>query len=141
MVAKKNIRIRVRAGDTDFTGYWFNAKVIEWFSAGRTELLRSRKITYSEDTALIAEGHLQDVSIVLVEVSARFYAPARFDDLVQLQTKVTEVRDKTIKFEYAVKRLSDKKILATGSSISVCIDRKARRSTRIPQRIAELLTT
>jgi len=138
MVAK-SIKIRVRAGDTDYTGYWFNPRALEWFSAGRIELLRSRKITYSKGGHLTVEGRPQDVSLVVGEVHARFHAPALFDDLVQLQTRVVEVREKTIKYEHIIKRLPDKTLLATGSSTSVCIDRKTMRAATIPQRMAELL--
>jgi len=135
----KSIKIRVRAGDTDYTGFWFNPRVLEWFSAGRIEILRSRKITYSKDSHLTIDGEPQGVSLVVGEVYARFHAPARFDDLLQLQTKIVDVRDRTVKFEHVVKRLPDRTVLATGWSTSVCIDRKAMRAAKIPQRMVELL--
>jgi acyl-CoA thioester hydrolase len=135
----KSIRLRVRAGDTDYTGFVFNARVVEWFSIGRIETLRSRKITYLDDGRLAVDGRPQDVSLVVGEVYVRFHSPAKYDDLVQLQTRIIEVRNKTIKFEFEVRKASDRKILATGSSTSVCIDRRTVRSANIPNGLAERL--
>jgi len=137
---RKTLRLRVRAGDTDFTGFVFNPRVIEWFSVGRIELLRSRGITLLGDGRLTVDGEPLGVSLVVGEVYARFQAPIRFDDQISLQTEVTEVRDKTIKFSFTVRRVSDREVLATGTSTSVCIDRETRRSSKIPPRISELLT-
>ena len=129
----------MRAGDTDYTGFVFNARVVEWFSIGRIETLRSRKITYLNDGRLVVDGRPQDVSLVVGEVYVRFHSPAKFDDLVQLQTRITEVKDKTIKFGFEVRKASDRKILVTGSSTSVCIDRRTVRSANIPNDLAERL--
>jgi len=136
---KKSIRLRVRAGDTDYTGFVFNARVVEWFSIGRIETLRSRKITYLNDGRLAVDGRPQDVSLVVGEVYVKFHSPAKFDDLVQLQTRIIEVKDKTIKFGFEVRKASDRKILATGSSTSVCIDQRTVRSANIPNDLAERL--
>ncbi|MBS7650938.1 acyl-CoA thioesterase [Candidatus Bathyarchaeota archaeon] len=136
----KTLRLRVHAGDTDFTGFVFNPRVIEWFSVGRIELLRSRGITLLDDGRLTVDGKPQGVSLVVGEVYARFQAPIRFDDQVSLKTEVTEVRDKTIKFSFTVRRVSDREVLAVGSSTSVCIDKETRKSCKLPPRIAELLT-
>lgn len=139
MPIKKSIQLRVRAGDTDYTGFVFNARVVEWFSIGRIETLRSRKIIYLNDGRLAVDGQPQDVSLVVGEVYVRFHSPAKFDDLVQLQTRIIEVKDKTIKFGFEVRKASDRKILATGSSTSVCIDRRTVRSANIPNDLAERL--
>lgn len=113
--------------------------MVEWFSIGRIETLRSRKIIYLNDGRLAVDGRPQDVSLVVGEVYVRFHSPAKFDDLVQLQTRIIEVKDKTIKFGFEVRKASDRKILATGSSTSVCIDRRTVRSANIPNDLAERL--
>lgn len=141
MTVSKSIKIRVRAGDTDYTGFAFNARIVEWLSTGRIELLRSRKITYLKDGRLFVDGHPQSVSLVVGEIYARFHAPARFDDLIQLRTRIIEVKEKTVKFDYAIKRLSDKKLLVTGSSTSVCISRRTMRAEKLPKAISERLKT
>ncbi|MEM4251740.1 MAG: thioesterase family protein, partial [Candidatus Bathyarchaeia archaeon] len=137
----KKIKMRVRAGDTDFTGFAFNARVVEWFSAGRIELLRSRKITYTSDGRLIVDGRQQKVSFVVGEIYARFHAPARFDDLVQLRTRIIDVKEKTLRFDYEVRRLPDRKLLVTGTSTSVCLSRETMRAEKIPAEISERLRT
>jgi len=140
-LARKSIRIRVKAGDTDFTGFIFHPRIIEWFSAGRIELLRSKKIALLKDGSLSVDGQQQKVSIVVGEVYARFHGPIKFDDLVCLQTRISEIRDKTIKFDFVIKHVGDDRPLVTGYSTSVCVDRETRRATSIPARMVELLTT
>jgi acyl-CoA thioester hydrolase len=136
LTVTRRIKIRVRAGDTDFTGFAFNARVVEWFSAGRIELLRSKRITYASDGRLLLDGHPQNVSLVVGEVYARFHAPARFDDLVQLRTRIVDVREKTLRFDYEIKRLPDRKLLVTGMSTSVCLSRETMRAEKIPRAIS-----
>lgn len=141
MTVSKSIRMRVRAGDTDFTGFAFNARIVEWFSTGRIETLRSRKITYLKNGRLVVNGHPQKVSFVVGEIYVRFHAAAGFDDLVQLRTRIIEVREKTIKFDYEIRRLPDKKLLVTGSSTSVCINRETMRAEKLTPAMSERLKT
>ncbi|MGQ9543902.1 MAG: acyl-CoA thioesterase [Candidatus Bathyarchaeia archaeon] len=138
---RKKLKLRVHAGDTDFTGFVFNPRVVEWFSIGRIELLRSRGITLLSDGQLMVEGKPQGVSLVVGEVYVRFQAPIRFDDVVSLQSEITEVRDKTVRFSFTVRRVSDSEVLATGWSTSVCVDKETRKSSKIPSKIAELLAS
>jgi acyl-CoA thioester hydrolase len=105
----KRIRIRVKAGDTDFSGFIFHPRIFEWFSAGRIELLRSNNINFMNNGYINIEGNPQKLSLVVGEAYARFHAPIKFDDEVILLTKVAEIREKTIKFDFKVKHVSSKK--------------------------------
>lgn len=135
----KRIRIRVKAGDTDFSGFIFHPRIFEWFSVGRIELLRSNNINFMNNGYLNIEGNPQKLSLVVGEAYARFHAPIKFDDEVILLTKVAEIREKTIKFDFKVKQVSSKKILITGWSMSVCVNRKKLKASPIPKKIVELL--
>ena len=136
---RKSLRIRVKAGDTDFSGNIFHPRIVEWFSLGRIELLRSNRITFMNNGYINIEGNPQKISLVVGEIYARFHAPIRFDDEVILLTKVSEIREKTIRFDFKVQHASNKKILVTGWSISVCINKKKCKASPLPDKMVELL--
>ena len=71
---RKNLQIRVKAGDTDFSGNIFHPRIFEWFSFGRIELLRSNRITFMNNGYINIEGSPQKLSLVVGEVYARFHA-------------------------------------------------------------------
>ena len=138
-IKRKNLRIRVKAGDTDFSGNIFHPRIFEWFSIGRIELLRSNRLTFMNSGYISAEGKPQKVSLVVGEVYARFHAPIKFDYEIILMTKIAEIKEKTIKFDFKVKHASSKKILVTGWSISVCVNKKKNKSSILPKKILQLL--
>ncbi|MGB6681172.1 MAG: acyl-CoA thioesterase [Candidatus Bathyarchaeia archaeon] len=135
----KRLRIRVKAGDTDFSGNIFHPRIFEWFSLGRIELLRSNRITFMNNGYINIEGSPQKLSLVVGEVYARFHAPIKFDDQIVLQTKIDQIKEKTIKFDFKVKHESSKKILASGYSTSVCVIKKKSKATRLPKKMIEIL--
>lgn len=136
---RKSLRIRVKAGDTDFSGNIFHPRIFEWFSFGRIELLRSNRITFMNNGYINIEGSPQKLSLVVGEVYARFHAPIKFDDQIILQTKIDQIKEKTIRFDFKVKHESSKKILASGYSTSVCLNKKKCKATRLPKKMIEIL--
>ena len=136
---RKNLQIRVKAGDTDFSGNIFHPRIFEWFSFGRIELLRSNRITFMNNGYINIEGSPQKLSLVVGEVYARFHAPRKFDDQIVLQTKIDQIKEKTIKFDFKVKHESSKIILASGYSTSVCVIKNKSKATRLPKKMIEIL--
>ncbi|MEE9458522.1 MAG: acyl-CoA thioesterase [Candidatus Bathyarchaeia archaeon] len=136
---RKNLQIRVKAGDTDFSGNIFHPRIFEWFSFGRIELLRSNRITFMNNGYINIEGSPQKLSLVVGEVYARFHAPIKFDDQIVLQTKIDQIKEKTIKFDFKVKHESSKIILASGYSTSVCVIKNKSKATRLPKKMIEIL--
>ena len=73
------IQIRVRYAETDQMGLLHHANYLVYFEQGRTELLRSRGLSYRD---LEDRGYL----LVLTKVEVRYHRPARYDDLLTLRT-------------------------------------------------------
>jgi acyl-CoA thioester hydrolase len=134
-----NIEIRVKAGDTDFTGNVYHPRCFEWFSIGRIEILRLSEIRFLNDGSLSIKNEPQKISFVIGETFARFHAPIRFDELIEINTRIKEVKAKTIRFEHNIFNKIDGKLLVTGYSVSICIDKVRIKSINIPDRIVELL--
>ena len=87
-----------------------------YFEMGRTELLRAQGAAYRD---LEAAG----VFFVVANCSAKFHAPARYDDVLLLTTRVAKVGQARIDHAYELKRKSDGLLLATAATAIACVDR------------------
>jgi acyl-CoA thioester hydrolase len=122
---------RIRYSDTDHFGVVYYARYLDWFEAGRTEILRDNEITYAE---LEEKGIFAPV----VEVKVNYKAPARYDNIVVLETKIVKIGNTSIKFEYKVLRKTDKKVLAEGYTVNVFIN-KDMKPVPVPEEIKKLV--
>jgi len=112
--------VRVRYAETDQLGVVYHSNFFVWFEVGRVELLRQIGFTYKD------MEKQDDCHIVVVEVACRYLRPARYDDLLRVRTHVTEVRNRSMKFEYEVVQSETGELLATGSTSHVICDRKGK---------------
>jgi len=103
-----------------------------WFEIGRTELMRARGATYRR---------LEDDGIFLpvIEASCAYHAPARYDDLLRVRTRIEGATGVRIAFEYRVESEADGRLLATGTTRHASVDRDGR-PRRLPARFQELLS-
>ena len=126
MAESHEITIRVRYAETDRMGLLHHANYFVYFEMGRTEMLRSRGISYRE---IEDSGHY----LVIVDIGCKFKKPAYYDDLLTLRTTVARVTHVKIVHEYQVFR--DGVLLAEGHSTLACVDRDGK-----PQALPATLT-
>ncbi len=122
---------RVRYAETDRMGFAYYAHFFVWFEVGRTACLRDKGYPY---TRFEEEGY----RLPVVEARAKYHAPARYDDVLTIQTRVIEVRISRIRFENRVLRAADGKLLAEGEVTLACVDGSGR-PARIPEELRRLL--
>lgn len=108
--------LRVRYAETDAMGVVYHTNYIIWFEVGRGELSRAMGMDYR---AWEAGG----MFLPVVEVSCRYRSSARYGNLVTVSTWVEQARSRTITFGYAVHLDEDGRLLATGHTTHVCVDR------------------
>ena len=89
------IELRVRYAETDRMGVVYHANYLAWCEVGRTEYIRTLGVSYGE---LEAGGLLLAVS----DASLRYHAPARYDDVVRVDTSIGELRSRSVTFEYLI---------------------------------------
>ena len=131
-------RLRVRYAETDQMGVVYHANYLVWFEVGRVEFIRQLGINYKnmeqEENALIA----------VVDVTARYKAPARYDDEIIIRTKLAAARGSIVRFRYAVLRAADELVLCEGETVHFVVDREMKRR-RMPEsyatRFAAVLST
>ena len=108
-----DIRIRVRYAEVDRMGVVHHSRYWVYFEMGRTELLRACGGNYRE---MEEEG----LRIVVVKADCRYRRPARYDDVLRVQTTVAQVSAARIEHEYHVRR--DGELLAVGHVTLAVID-------------------
>jgi acyl-CoA thioester hydrolase len=82
-------RLRVRYSECDPQGVVFNANYVAYFDVVITELWREVLGRYQD---LVESG----VDMVVAEVNVRFLGPARFDDEVDFEARLTRLGDTSI---------------------------------------------
>lgn len=114
--------VRVRYAETDQQGIAHHAHYFVWMELGRTALLRDLGFPYDR---VEAEG----LVFTVVEASCRFVGAARYDEEVEIETRVGAVRSRTAAFDTTL-RVAGRPI-ARGSVTLAALDSR-RRPGRVP---------
>jgi acyl-CoA thioester hydrolase len=114
-------------------GVVYHANYLVWFEVGRVEFLRAHGLSYKEME--IEEG----CAIAVVEATARYRAPARYDDELEIETELLSARGAVVRFGYRVVRMADGVLLCEGNTVHVVVGPDMKRR-RLPERFAERLT-
>src|ERR1044071_631 len=101
-------RVRVRYAETDQMGVVYHANYLVWFEVGRVDFIRSMGMDYR--TMEQEDG----LGIAVVDVSARYKSPARYDDNLIVETRLLAARGAVIKFGYRIVRALDQAVLCEG---------------------------
>jgi acyl-CoA thioester hydrolase len=121
-------RIRVRYEDVDPMGVAHHPRYIVWFEVARTRFMRDLGLPYAD--VMAAGTHL-----AVVEAGVRYLRAARFDEVLTVTTRCTEVSGARILLEYEVRRGDE--VLATGFTRHGAVDGTGR-ARRTPQRVREV---
>ena len=105
-------------------GVVYYANYLIWCEVGRVEFMRALGRGYA---ALEAEG----TGLAVAEAKVRYLAPARFDDLVRVETTLTGVRSRAVTFDYVITNAESGLRLATAHTALVSIAKDGR-LTAIP---------
>ncbi len=125
-------RTRVRYPETDRMGVAHHTHYLAWFELGRTELMREAGCPYGE----LEDG--DGLYFPVIEAGARYLAPARYDEVVVVETSLVEVGGARVRFEYRVRRERDGALLARGFTVHAAIGAGGR-PRRLPGDLARRL--
>jgi acyl-CoA thioester hydrolase len=123
-------RLRVRFGECDPQGVVFNANYFSYFDVAMTEFQRETLVPYDE---MVASG----TDMVVAEATARFRAPAGFDEEIDLDIRVTRLGTSGMTIRLDVRR--EDELLVEGQMRYVFIDTAAGGKTAIPEDIRRRL--
>ena len=122
--------LRVRFQECDPQGVVYFARYPEYYDIAVTELWRSALGSYG---AMVEAG----TDMVVAEQSIRYRAPARFDDVVDVDIAIDRLGETSMLSSYTIGR--DGETLAEGAFRHVFIDVATKAKTPIPQDIRAAL--
>lgn len=99
--------LRVIFGDTDQMGVVYYANYLRYFEAARAAYWRALGKSYKD---LEAWG----VALPVVEAHCNYRSPAYYEDLVSVETRVSELRGASLRFAYRIYRADQ--LLADGTT-------------------------
>lgn len=109
---------RVRFGDTDPYGVVYFVSYFRYMKEALDEFLRSRGLPPERTYRDVAVG----CGLPVVASSARFLAPARYGDVLQIRVAVDACTERSITFAFRIGREPDGEPLATGEIACAAID-------------------
>ena len=117
------IQLRTRYDECDPMGFVHHSKYLQYLEIGRTEFLRSAGGRYRE----IEESGLL---VVVVRVDIRYRSPARYDDLIDVTTRIVKVTAAKIHHEYEIARGG---VRLVDASVTLAVIDRSGRVQRIPE--------
>jgi acyl-CoA thioester hydrolase len=88
-------RERVRYADVDPMGFAYYGNYLRWFEIGRTEFIRGLGTSYRE---VEESGVLYPVT----ETYVKYAAPARYDEVIEIATRLAVLRRASLRFDYEI---------------------------------------
>lgn len=125
------IKTRVRYQETDQMGIVYYGNFFVYFEMGRTEYLRNLGLPYSE----LEKEHIY---FPVTEARCRFRSPAHYDNVLTIQTWVSELKHATVEFSHKVIREDDSILIAEGISKLACLNAN-RKPAPMPEKVRKLL--
>ena len=127
------ITVRVRYAETDQMGIVYHSNYFIWFEMGRVECLRQLGFDYKQ-MEIIDDCHLP-----VVEATCRYKAPARYDEVLTIETRIVALRSGVVKFAYRLLRDEDAQVspqlLAEAQTTHVVVNGKMQKRT-LPEKYA-----
>ena len=124
------LTIRVYYEDTDLAGVVYYANYLRFIERARTEALRDLRIDQ------IALKRDRGLVFVVRRLTIDYLAPALFDDLLEVRTRITRLRGASIEMAQEVWR--GETCLSRAALSVACID-AAGRPRRLPGEVREAL--
>lgn len=131
LLKKKVVEIRVSYADTDAMGIVYHSNYVRWFEIGRTELMRDMGIVYAR---LEQDGFYLPVT----QLYCHYLAPARYDEIIQIETSISYFRRASIKFDYEIKDRSGENVLVEGYTVHAFTNRQGK-IVRAPRTISDMI--
>ena len=123
-------KVRVLYAHTDKMGIVNNARYLEYFEMGRTDLLRSIGYRYRDMEA-------DNIALPLIEAQCKYVFPAYYDDLVIIKSSLKEKPTVRIRIDYEL--FVEEKLIATGYTIHSFVDLEKLKPVRPAQKLLKLL--
>lgn len=127
-MAPFRLLLRVRYGECDAQQVVFNARYGDYVDVAATEFYRA---VFGSYQALLEHGLDSQVVRMVMDWSA----PARFDDVLQLEVRTLRLGNSSFTLEVDMRRQTDQAAIARAEATYVMIDARAFTKIAIPEAI------
>jgi acyl-CoA thioester hydrolase len=124
-------RTRVGFSDTDAQGIVYYGRYNPYFDLARVEYHRSLGLLH-RDT---------DGDFVMRANDVEYFAPAHFDDELEIHCRVSRIGRTSVTFEFSAHRLPDGELMVTAHQTLVYIDLAERKAVPVPDEYREAIET
>lgn len=125
------IPIRIYYEDTDCGGVVYYANYLRYFERGRTEFLREKGIS-------LPDLHDKGILFVVTKVEVEYLSPCRYNDILLLDTQLTNISRATMTFRHSIKREGSEKELVRGTVVLASVGKDGR-PIGIPEELKKVL--
>lgn len=125
--------IRVRFADTDLQAIVFNANYLTYYDVAWTEYFREIGFEWKDILDL-------GVDTVLARTTMEFKSPARFDEVLEVHTRISRIGTTSLTFEFEIYPAGEERIVGSATSLYVCVDPKTLTSTPVPELLRERIS-
>lgn len=126
------ISFRVRYAETDQMGIVYYGNYAQYFEMGRVEWLRTLGVSYRN---MEENGFMLPV----ISLQVDFKKPAKYDDLLTVETTLVKLPSVKIEFDYKIYNES-RELLVEANTVLAFINMKTNRPTKCPEYILNKLT-
>lgn len=130
---KHRTQVRVRNYEVDWQGIVHNAIYLQYFEVGRIEYLKTLGVKI--DIASVQK----ETRVVLVRNEIDYDSPARFDDLLNVYTRIRFIRNTSFAMEGRIEREGTGELIARNIAYHVWLDPRTDRPMPVPYEFRRLV--
>ncbi|HEX6491549.1 MAG TPA: thioesterase family protein [Gaiellaceae bacterium] len=123
---------RVGFSDTDAQGIVYYGRYLPYFDLARVEYHRHLELL---------EQAMRDEQFVMRASSVEYFAPARFDDLIEIFIRLKKIGRTSATYDCAAYLVEDDTLMVTATQTLVLVDLVDRRARPIPDWYRERIRT
>jgi acyl-CoA thioester hydrolase len=124
--------IKVRYVETDAQGHVFFGHYYTYFDVAMMEYMWAIGYSYQD---LLDEG----MDLLYVESLCRHQAPAYYDEVLNVHTRIGNIGNTSVTFEFAVFKDGSDQSVATGHIVVVNVDKHTREPMRVPEALRQVV--
>jgi len=119
---KFSARTRVGFSDTDAQGIVYYGRYNPYFDLARVEYLRSLGLLHARPGG----------DFVMRANDVEYFAPARFDDELEIYARVSRIGTTSVTFTFAAHKIPDDTLMVTAHQTLVFVDLRGRHAVPVP---------
>ena len=127
---KFSVPIELRFADIDAYGHVNNATYFTLMETARTKLFNDKLIEFMEQSLLF----------LVVKAECEYKLPIELKDTVIITLEIARIGNSSFDIDYVLHN-GNGKLFGQAKTVMVCYDDKAKKTTRIPENVKQLILT